>query len=149
MSHATADRVEFAHQAWPAHPHQLAPIQAETRRWLAPLNLSDDTEQAFARAVDEAACNAVEHACAPTTTTEVAGDDVAGDGAASGEVVELTFWTEDQTVCIEIVDHGRWQSPDATVRSRCGGFAITTQQMQTVLIQYDVRSTREFLRGTM
>lgn len=149
MSHATADRVEFAHRAWPAHPHQLAPIHAETRRWLAPLNLTDDTEHAFVRAVDEAACSAVEHACAPTTTTEVAGDDAAGDGAASGEVVELTFWTEDQAVCIEIVDHGRWQSPDAAFRSRCGGFAIMTQRMQTVLIHCDVRGTRVFLRDTM
>jgi anti-sigma regulatory factor (Ser/Thr protein kinase) len=139
MSHSTADRVEFAHRAWPAHPLQLAPIHAETRRWLAPLNLSDDTEQAFVRAVAEAASNVVEHAYAPVTTDEATSDDV----------VELTFWTEDQIVCIEIVDHGRWQPPDAIFSSRSGGFAIMTQLMQTVLIHYDIRGTRVLLRGTV
>ena len=139
MSHTTADRVEFAYRSWPAHPLQLAPIHAETRRWLAPLNLSDDTEQAFVRAVDEAASNVVEHAYAPVTTDEVSSDDV----------VELTFWTEDQIVCIEIVDHGRWQPPDAIHSSRCGGFAIMTQLMQAVLIHYDIRGTRVLLRGTV
>ena len=57
--------------------------------------------------------------------------------------VELTFWTEDQTVCIEIVDHGRWQPPGATVNSRCcNRFAIMLESMQTVLIHYDIRGTR-------
>ena len=138
MSHATTDRVEFAHRSWPAHTLQLTPIHTETRRWLAPLNLSDDTEQAFVRAVDEAASNVVEHACAPVTT----------DDATSDDVVELTFWTEDQTVSIEIVDHGRWQPPDAILSSRCGGFAIMIQLMQTVLVHYDIRGTRVLLRGT-
>jgi serine/threonine-protein kinase RsbW len=139
MSHSIADRVEFAHRAWPAHPLQLAPIHAETRRWLAPLNLSDDTEQAFVRAVEEAASNVVEHAYAPVTS----------DGVTSDDVVELTFWTEDQTICIEIVDHGRWQPPDAIFSSRCSGFAIMSHLMQTVLIHYDIRGTRVLLRGTV
>jgi anti-sigma regulatory factor (Ser/Thr protein kinase) len=144
MSHATADLVEFAHRAWPAHHLQLAPIHAETRRWLAPLDLSDDTEQALVRAVDEAASNVVEHAYAPVAT-----DGATTDGARSDDVVELTFWTEGQTVCIEIVDHGHWQPPDATTRSRCSGFAIMNQLVQTVLVHYDVRGTRVLLRGTM
>ena len=139
MSHATADRVEFAHRSWPAHPLQLAPIHAETRRWLAPLDLTDDTEQAFVRAVDEAASNVVEHAYVPVSTDDVTSDDV----------VELTFWTEDQTICIEIVDHGRWRPPDATGNSRCSGFTIMIQLMQTVLIHYDIRGTRVLLRGTV
>ncbi len=134
MSYSTADRVEFAHRAWPAHPLQLAPIHAETRRWLEPLNLSDDTEQAFVRAVDEATSNVVEHAYAPVTTDDV---------------VELTFWTEDQIVCIEIVDHGRWRPPDATGNSRCSGFTIMIQLMQTVLVHYDIRGTRVLLRSTV
>jgi anti-sigma regulatory factor (Ser/Thr protein kinase) len=138
MSHSTADRVEFAHRAWPAHPLQLAPIHAETRRWLEPLNLSDDTEQAFVRAVDEATSNVVEHAYAPVTTDD-----------APGDVVELTFWTEEQTVCIEIVDHGRWRPPDATVSGRCSGFATMIQLMQTVLVHYDIRGTRVLLRGVV
>ena len=144
MSHATPDRVEFAHGSWPAHPLQLAPIHAEARRWLAPLNLSDDTERAFVRAVDEAASNVVEHAYGPVTTDDVTSDDVTSD-----DVVELTFWTEDQTVCIEIVDHGRWQPPDGIFSSRCSGFATMIQLMQTVLVHYDIRGTRVLLRGTV
>lgn len=134
MSRATADLVEFAHREWPAHPLQLAPIHMETQRLLAPLNLSDDTEQAFVRAVDEAASNVVEHAYAP-------------DPTASDDVVELTFWIEDRSVCIEIVDHGRWRPPDAAPGSSCSGFAIMIQLMPTVLIHYDSRGTRVLLRG--
>src|SRR5688500_8138965 len=96
MSHVAAPRVEFVRRSWPAHACQLAPIRAEIRRWLIPLDLSDDAEQAFVVAVNEAASNAVKHAYAPATTDDV---------------VELTFWTEDQIVCIEIVDHGQWQPP--------------------------------------
>jgi anti-sigma regulatory factor (Ser/Thr protein kinase) len=139
MSHTAADLVEFAHRAWPAHPLQLAPIHAETQRWLAPLNLSGDTERAFVRAVDEAASNVVAHAYAP----------VAIDEATIDDVVEPTFWTEDQTIYIEIVDHGCWQPPDATASSRCSGFATMIELVQTVLVHYDVRGTRVLLRGSM
>ena len=142
MSHATAELVEFAHREWPAHPLQLAPIHTETQRLLAPLNLSDDTEQAFVRAVDEGASNVVEHAYAPDPIDEAATDDAAPD-----DVVELTFWTEDRSVCIEIVDHGRWRPPDAAPSSSCSGFAIMIQLMPTVLIHYDSRGTRVLLRG--
>jgi anti-sigma regulatory factor (Ser/Thr protein kinase) len=141
MSRATADLVEFAHLEWPAHPLQLAPIHTETQRLLAPLNLSDDTEQAFVRAVDEAASNVVEHAYALDPTDDADPADPASD------VVELTFWTEDRSVCIEIVDHGRWRPPDTTPSSSCSGFAIMIQLMPTVLIHYDSRGTRVLLRG--
>jgi serine/threonine-protein kinase RsbW len=133
MSRAIANRVEFVHRSWPAHPRELAAIRAETRRWLAPFNLADDTEQAFVIAVNEATTNAVEHAYAPAT---------------SDDVVEMTFWTEDQTVCIEVVDHGSWQPPDA-IPSWCHGFAIMSQLMQTVLIHHDMRGTRVLLRRAM
>jgi serine/threonine-protein kinase RsbW len=131
MSHVTADRVEFVRRSWPAHARQLAPIRAEIRRWLVPLDLSDDAEQAFVVAVNEAAGNAVKHAYAPATTDDV---------------VELTFWTEDQTVCFEIVDHGRWQPPAAISSSRRRGFAIMSELMQAVLVHYDIRGTRVLLR---
>ena len=96
MSHVTAGRVEFVRRSWPAHARQLAPIRAEIRRWLVPL--------------------------------------------------ELTFWTEYQTVCIEIVDHGHWQPPAAISSSRRRGFAIMSQLMQAVLVHYDIRGTRVLLR---
>src|SRR5436190_24194051 len=127
MSRPAADRVEFAHRSWPAHPRQLAPIRAETRRWLAHLNVSDDVEQDVVLAVNEAASNAMEHAYAPTS---------------AGDIVETTFWTEEETVCIEIVDHGRWQPPNGTSGGRGRGIAMMNQLMQTVLIHYDIRGTR-------
>jgi serine/threonine-protein kinase RsbW len=131
MSHVTADRVEFVRRSWPAHARQLAPIRAGIRRWLVPLDLSDDAEQAFVVAVNEAASNAVKHAYSPATIDDV---------------VELTFWTEDQTVCIEIVDHGHRQPPAAISSSRRRGFAIMSQLMQAVLVHYDIRGTRVLLR---
>ena len=131
MSHVAAQRVEFVRRSWPAHARQLAPIRAEIRRWLIPLDLSDDAEQAFVVAANEAASNAVKHAYAPATTDAV---------------VELTFWTEDQTVCIEIVDHGQWQPPTAIPSSRRRGFAIMSELMQAVLVHYDIRGTRVLLR---
>ncbi|QYN39376.1 ATP-binding protein [Pseudonocardia sp. DSM 110487] len=133
MSHTATDRVEFVHQSWPAHPRQLAPIRAETRRWLAHPDLSDDVEQDVVLAVNEAASNAMEHAYARTS---------------AGDIVEIIFWTEEKTVCVEIVDHGHWQPPDATVSGRGRGFTIMNELMQTVLIHYDIRGTRVLLRRT-
>ena len=133
MNHATGDRVEFVHRSWAAHPRQLAPIRAETRRWLAPLDLSDDARQDMVLAVNEAASNAVEHAY---------------PRASAGDIVEITFWTEETTVCIEIVDHGHWQPPHATPSGTGRGIAIMNQLMQTVLIHYDTRGTRVLLRRT-
>ena len=47
-------------------------------------------------AVNEAVSNSVEHAYLPPTP---------------GDTVELTFWSEADVVCLEIVDHGAWRVP--------------------------------------
>jgi hypothetical protein len=31
---------QFVHRTWAARPRQLAPLRAEVRRWLAPLDLT-------------------------------------------------------------------------------------------------------------
>jgi anti-sigma regulatory factor (Ser/Thr protein kinase) len=123
--------VEFVRRSWPAHPRQLALIRAETRGWLGHLDLSDEVREDVVLAVNEAASNAMEHAYARTS---------------DGEAVEITFWTEENAVCVEIVDHGLWRPPDATPNGRGRGIAIMNQLMQTVLIHYDARGTRVLLR---
>jgi len=56
---------QFVHRTWPAQPRQLAPLRAEVRRWLAPLDLSGQTEEDLVLVVSEAASNCVEHAYPP------------------------------------------------------------------------------------
>src|SRR4051812_15156019 len=93
-------RTEFARRTWPANARQLAAIRSALRAWLTPLVLAVDVEDDVVLAVNEAASNGIEHAYAPGTR----------DGT-----VELTFWTEHRSVCIEVVDHGTWQTPSGTV----------------------------------
>ena len=85
----------FNCQIWPADGRWLAAIRAELRGWLAAFALSDELEDDLVLAVNEAASNSVEHAYLPPTP----------DGT-----VELTFWTEHGSICIEIVDHGAWRA---------------------------------------
>ncbi len=131
MSEATAEHFEFVHQAWRAHPRQLARIRAEVRRWLTAVTLPDDGKQDIVLAVSEAASNAVEHAYTPT---------------ASDGTVELTFWVEPEAVCIEIVDHGLWKRPSTCSTGRGRGLPIIQNLVECVLIRYDRRGTRVLLR---
>ena len=98
-----AERSEFVHRIWPAYPRHLAALRAEVRRWLSPLALSGDAENDLLLAVNEAASNCVEHAYTSATV----------DGT-----VELTFWTEPGSVCVEIVDQGRWRTPSGQPTGR-------------------------------
>jgi serine/threonine-protein kinase RsbW len=130
-----AGRVEFVHRSWPADPAQLSVIRRELSGWLAPLNLSDDETAQVVLAVDEAAANAVRHAYGP-----------GGSG-----VVELTLWTEPDTLCIEVVDHGNWRPPAApTPRGDGGdsgrGLTLMSSMADAVLIHYDARGSRVLLR---
>jgi anti-sigma regulatory factor (Ser/Thr protein kinase) len=124
--------IAFVHQSWPAYSSELAPIRSEVHRWLAPLRLTANTEDDIVYAVNEAATNAVEHAYPPGTV---------------GDTVELTFWTEATALCIDIVDHGKWQtptSPDLTGRGL--GIPVMQQLIDSVLIHYDNTGTEVFLR---
>jgi serine/threonine-protein kinase RsbW len=125
-----AERSEFVHLSWPAYPRHLAALRAEVRRWLAPLALPGDAEDDLLLAVNEAVSNCIEHAYTPATV----------DGT-----VELTFWTEPQSVCVEIVDHGRWRTPCGQPTGRGRGIAMMQRLIPVVLIHYDNRGTRVLL----
>ena len=128
-------RVEFVHRSWPADPAQLSVIRHELARWLVPLQLTEDETADVVLAVDEAAANAVRHAYGPGT---------------SG-VVELTLWTEPGTLCVEVVDHGSWQTPAAPAgagdaRDHGRGIPLMNTMADAVLIHYDNRGSRVLLR---
>src|SRR4051794_38047288 len=121
-----AERAEFVHRSWPTYPRYLAALRAEVRRWLAPLALPGDAGNDLLLAVNEAASNCVEHACTSATV----------DGT-----VELTFWTETGSVCVEIVDHGAWQTPCGQPTGRGRGIEIMQRLLPVVLIHSDKRGT--------
>lgn len=124
------ERIEFLHRSWPADPRQLAIIRHQLAGWLAPLALSGDEIDGIVLAVDEAAANAVCHAYGP---------------GESG-VVELTLWTEDTTLCIEVVDHGRWRPPVANSTSGGRGIGLMHAMTDATLIHFDERGSRVLLR---
>ena len=130
----TAERIEFVHRSWPADARQLVIIRHQLASWLVPLSLSSDEIDGIVLAVDEAAANAVCHAYGP---------------GESGRV-ELTLWTEDgsegTTLCIEIVDHGRWRPPEENPVSGGLGIGLMYAMTDAVLIQYDHRGSRVLLR---
>jgi serine/threonine-protein kinase RsbW len=122
---------EFVHRSWSAHPRQLAPLRSEVRRWLAPLALTGDAEDDLVLAVSEAASNSVEHAYTPP---------------AADDTIDLTFWTEPDAICIEIVDHGHWRTPSGQPTGRGRGIEIMQRLVAFVLIHHDRRGTRVLLR---
>jgi len=46
---------QFVHRTWPARPRQWAPLRAEVRRWLAPLDLPGQAEDDLVLVVSETA----------------------------------------------------------------------------------------------
>ena len=128
-----APPVAFVHEAWVADAGQLALIRGAVRRWLAPLGLAEDATSDLVLAVDEATSNAIEHAYRPSTTNDV---------------VELTLWTDDNAICIEIIDHGHWRPPASPklTDGRGRGIALMHQLIDTVIISFDRRGTKVFLR---
>ena len=86
-----------AHSSWAADPVHLPHIRSQTRNWLAPLALDQDTERDLVLAVNEAVSNAIEHAyTAPGPT----------------HLVQISFWTGRHHLYLEVADHGRWRQPD-------------------------------------
>lgn len=134
MADGRGESMEFARGVWPAHPRELAPIRAAVYRWLAPLSLPEDAEDDLVFAVGEAATNSIEHAYRPS---------------GAGDTVELTFWTEPQTVCFEVVDHGMWKIPTGEPTGRGRGIEMMQRLMTFVLIQHDDRGTRVLLYQTI
>ncbi|MFC4944529.1 ATP-binding protein [Pseudonocardia sp. GCM10023141] len=127
----TSGHVEFVHRSWPADPEQLSVIRHQLASWLAPLNLNEDETSDVVLAVDEAVANAVRHAYEP---------------ADDHTPVELTLWTEADSLCIEVVDHGRWRQPVAQPQVGGRGIPLMSTVSESVLIHYDERGSRVLLR---
>ncbi|MGQ0574568.1 MAG: ATP-binding protein [Pseudonocardia sp.] len=130
MSMTQGERIEFIHRSWPADPRQLVVIRRELAGWLAPLSLTADEIDGIVLAVDEAAANAVCHAYGP---------------GESGRV-ELTLWTEGNTLCVEVVDHGTWRPPVAEPVSGGRGIGLMNAMTDAMLIHFDDRGSRVLLR---
>lgn len=122
--------IEFVHRSWPADPEQLAVIRHQLADWLAPLQLTETETADVVLAVDEAAANAVRHAY---------GSDESGS-------VEMTLWTEDGTLSIEIVDHGQWREPEDHPTEGGRGIPLMSRMSESVLIHHDRRGSRVLLR---
>jgi serine/threonine-protein kinase RsbW len=122
---------DHAFGIWPAKPRQLALIRVELRRWLAPLEMTGEAEEDMILAVGEAAANCIEHAY-PEATED--------------DTVELTFWTEPDAVCIEIIDHGLWQTRPTEPLERGRGIPIMRRLMGSVLINHGPDGTIVLLR---
>jgi anti-sigma regulatory factor (Ser/Thr protein kinase) len=121
----------FVHSRWPAQVAALPPIRDEVARWLAALDLGPDARDDLVYAVSEAASNVIEHAYRPPT---------------SDSTIELKFWTEPATVCIEVVDHGRWKTPDSDETTRGRGIHMMERLTEYLSIRFDHRGTRILLR---
>jgi anti-sigma regulatory factor (Ser/Thr protein kinase) len=121
---------EYVHRSWLADAAALRPIRDEVHRWLTPLELGPDTHGDLVYAVSEAATNAVEHAYRPPT----------GDS-----VVEVSFWTEQRMLYIEVVDHGAWKAPSCAEVGRGRGIQMMHRLADSVIIHYDDRGTRVLL----
>ena len=105
-------------------------------RCLASLPMSEDRREEVVLAVNEAATNSVQHAYAP---------DEAG-------VVELSFWTESDALCVEICDRGQWREPPPSpaIPGDGGlGFVLMRQFIDCVLIHHDAHGTKVLLRHPM
>jgi serine/threonine-protein kinase RsbW len=124
----------YACRSWPAHPRHLARIRMQVRRWLEPLGIAEEAKEDIVLAASEAAANSVEHAY---------------PGPTVNDTVELNFWTEPDAVCVEIVDHGVWQTPPTERRGRGRGIAVMRQLMETVRITHGPAGTRVLLRCAM
>jgi serine/threonine-protein kinase RsbW len=117
---------EFAHRSWPAEPGRLPGIRSAVRSWLRAVGLSDQAQQDVLLAVNEAATNAVEHAY---------------PSDASGDTVDITFWTEPDHLWIQIDDHGHWKTPATGPTGRGLGIPMMQRLVDSIMIKYGERGT--------
>ena len=128
-----ADRTEYVHLTLPAEPAQLAPLRHAMAEYLGALPLSPDRRDEVILAVGEAAANVVEHAY---------------HDAPEPGVVDVTFWTESDALCVEVRDHGRWREPAPGDLPHGYGLGIVLMRrlIDCVLIHHDHRGTNVLLR---
>lgn len=124
-------QLAFLHQVWPAEPWHVAEIRGVVGNWLADLGVPQNTRQDLVLAVSEAASNAVQHA-------------YRWAGATVRTTVELTLSTENQTLCIEVLDRGRWRPPDG--QHTCRGIQLMRQLAESITIRGTATGTTVLLR---
>jgi anti-sigma regulatory factor (Ser/Thr protein kinase) len=126
-------RTEYVHLILPAEPGRLCGLRHAMDQYLSPLPLAPDRRDEIVLAVGEAAANAVEHAYRHQQEPGV---------------VDVTFWTESDALCVEIRDHGRWREPPPEPRPRGQGLGIVLMRrlIDCVLIHHDHRGTNVLLR---
>jgi anti-sigma regulatory factor (Ser/Thr protein kinase) len=96
-------------------------MRAALRGWLSGLDLSADVQRDLVLAANEAASNAIEHAYSPEPSPD--------------SMVELTFWTELNALCIKIVDYGSWLPPRSNAPGDRGrGIQLMHQLARSVVI---------------
>jgi serine phosphatase RsbU (regulator of sigma subunit)/anti-sigma regulatory factor (Ser/Thr protein kinase)/uncharacterized protein YigA (DUF484 family) len=86
--------VEVFRRTFPADAHELATMRAELRAWLERSGLPVETREDVVLACTEAATNAIEHAYI---------------GRRGDVLIEAE--SEDGTLQVSVVDHGRWRHP--------------------------------------
>jgi anti-sigma regulatory factor (Ser/Thr protein kinase) len=124
--------IEFLRLTVPAQASRLAPLRRQLRRCLAPLPMPTNRKDELFLAVSEAVANCVEHAYDP----------------ADSGIVELTFWTETNALCVQIRDYGRWRAPASSPSAAAQGLGIQLMRrlVDCVLIQHGDHGTTVLLR---
>jgi serine/threonine-protein kinase RsbW len=127
-----SDRTEFVHFTLPADAAHLCRLRYAMYGFLGALPLSPDRQDEIVLAIGEAAANAVEHAYCHQEPG----------------VIDVTFWTEGDALCVQIRDHGRWREPSAGPQSVGHGLGIVLMRrlIDCVLIHHDHRGTTVLLR---
>lgn len=128
-----SDRAEYVHLTLPASPAHLCRLRYAMTGYLGALPLTPDRRDEIVLAVGEAAANAVEHAYRHLPEPGV---------------IDVTFWTEADAICVEVRDHGRWREPPSTPRPPGHGLGIVLMRrlIDCVLIHHDPRGTNVLLR---
>jgi len=128
-----SDRTEYVHLALPADAVHLCQLRQAMNGYLSALPLTPDRRDEIVVAVGEAAANAVEHAYR--------------DQQEPG-VIDVTFWTEADALCVQVRDYGRWREPAAGPRpaGQCLGMELMRRLVDCVLIHHDHRGTDVLLR---
>jgi anti-sigma regulatory factor (Ser/Thr protein kinase) len=128
-----SDRAEYVHLTLPADARHLCRLRRAMREYLGALPLTPDRRDEIVLAVGEAAANAVEHAYR---------------GQEEPGVLDVTFWTESDALCVQIRDHGRWREPPPGPRPAGQGLGIVLMRrlVDCVLIHHDHTGTNVLLR---
>jgi len=128
-----SDRTEYVHLTLPADAAHLCGLRNAMNEYLSALPLTPHRRDEIVMAVGEAAANAVEHAYR--------------DQQEPG-IIDVTFWTESDALCVQVRDQGRWREPPSGPRPAGQGLGIALMRrlVDCVLIHYDHRGTDVLLR---